>query len=178
MRASPCLGLAALVAAALAHPAAASDSSWKTVSNVGLAGVVALAAGDTFAHQDAPGGLQLGISLGATEAITFGLKHTIHETRPNGRNDKSFPSGHTSFAFAAAGYLDERYGWQVGLPAFGMAGLVGLARVEAHEHHWYDAVAGAGLGTAAAFIATKPLNENVRVTPWASGTGLTLLAKF
>src|SRR4051794_39303671 len=114
MRPFPSLAVAALAAFSVAQPAAASDSTWKTVSNVGLAGVVALAAGDTLVHRDGPGGLQLGISLGATEAATYGLKHAFPEERPNHRNDKSFPSGHTSFAFAAAGYLDERYGWQVG----------------------------------------------------------------
>jgi membrane-associated phospholipid phosphatase len=50
--------------------------------------------------------------------------HALPELRPNGRNNRSFPSGHTSISFAAASYLHQRYGWEVGVPATFAAGLV------------------------------------------------------
>jgi len=169
-----------LAAAAAAGPARASDHDWKVASDVGAISLVGLALGVTAEQRDWSGGKQLAFSLGATEAETYGLKHAFPETRPNGRNNRSFPSGHTSIAFASAGYLHQRYGWQVGLPATVAAGLVGLARVEAHEHHWYDAVAGAALGEATAFVITRPRNDRVMLTPWADSrsAGFSLYARF
>jgi len=49
------------------------------------------------------------ISAIATNAITFGLKHITNETRPNGKNDLSFPSGHTSNAFMTATVLFHEF---------------------------------------------------------------------
>ena len=149
-------------------------------SDIGEASLVAFALGATAQQRDWSGGRQLALSLAATEAETYGLKHAFPETRPNGRNNRSFPSGHTSISFASAGYLHQRYGWKVGVPATLAAGLVGLARVEAREHHWYDAVAGAALGEATAFIITKPRDGRVMLTPWADsrGAGFGLYARF
>ena len=176
----PALLAALVVCVGMAGPAEASDHDWKVASDIGGASLVAFALGDTAWRQDWAGGRQLAFSLAATGAATYGLKHAFPEERPNGRDNRSFPSGHTSIAFASAGYLHQRYGWQVGLPATLAAGFVGLARVEAHEHHWYDAVAGAALGEATAFIITKPLNDRVMITPWADsrGAGLSLNAQF
>ena len=42
--------------------------------------------------------------------LTYVLKNSIHTTRPNGLNDKSFPSGHTASASAGACFVQERYG--------------------------------------------------------------------
>ncbi len=170
----------ATIGAVAAHPARASDHDWRVASDVGQVSLVALALGATVEQRDWSGGKQLALSLAATEAETYGLKHAFPETRPNGRNNRSLPSGHTSIAFASAGYLHQRYGWRVGLPATLAAGLVGLARVEAHEHHWYDAVAGAALGEATAFIITRPRDDRVMLTPWADshGAGFALNARF
>ena len=83
-------------------------------------------------------------------------------------------------SFAAAGYLQQRYGWRYGLPAAGVATLVGLARVESKDHHWYDVVAGAAVGETTAFVLTKRRDANVQVLPWASGhgAGVSLHARF
>lgn len=170
----------ALTAAGAAGSAHASDHDWKVASDIGGASLVAFALGETAWREDWSGGGQLALSLGTTAAATYGLKHAFPETRPNGRDNRSFPSGHTSIAFASAGYLHQRYGWKVGVPATVAAGLVGLARVEAHEHHWYDAVAGAALGEATAFIITRPHDGGVMLTPWADsrGAGFSLYARF
>jgi membrane-associated phospholipid phosphatase len=168
------------LSAVVASPAGAGDKDWRLLSDVGQASLVALALGDTIAHEDGQGARQLALSLALTEAETYGLKHGFPETRPNGRNNRSFPSGHTSVSFASAAYLHQRYGWKVGVPATVAAGLVGLARVEAHEHHWYDVVAGAALGEATAFLITSPKDDHVRLTPWADtrSAGVSLYARF
>ncbi|MBS0263306.1 MAG: phosphatase PAP2 family protein [Planctomycetes bacterium] len=57
-----------------------------------------------------------------------------------------FPSFHTSSTFAIAACIDEFYGWQVGVPAYVMAGLVGWSRIDQREHDLSDVLFGAVLG--------------------------------
>jgi membrane-associated phospholipid phosphatase len=80
-----------------------------------------VAAGMTILRRDSVGAVQLAESVALTEGVTVALKYTIHERRPNGRNNHSFPSGHTSFAFSSAEFLRERYGWEYGIPAYAVA---------------------------------------------------------
>lgn len=49
------------------------------------------------------------LSMGLTVGVTYTLKQTIHEKRPDGTDNKSFPSGHTAVAFAGAAVLDKEY---------------------------------------------------------------------
>ena len=79
-------------------------------------------------------------------AYTFALKNTIRRTRPDDSNALSFPSGHTSTAFAAATVLQSHYGAKVGIPAYGIASFIGASRMASKAHHLSDVVAGAGLG--------------------------------
>jgi len=79
-------------------------------------------------------------------AYTFALKNTVHRMRPDGSNALSFPSGHTSTAFAAATVLQSHYGLKAGLPAYGIASFIGASRMASKAHHLSDVVAGAGLG--------------------------------
>jgi membrane-associated phospholipid phosphatase len=62
--------------------------------------------------------------------------------------DNSFPSGHTTQAFALAAVLSSHYHskW-VRIPAYSFAGLVGLARMNKNKHWASDVVGGALLGT-------------------------------
>ena len=76
----------------------------------------------------------------------------------------AFPSGHTSVAFASAAYIHQRYGWQTGLPFEVLAAVVGYSRVKTRDHHWYDVVAGAAIGEGSAFLFTRRLNEDTRVS--------------
>ena len=42
------------------------------------------------------------LSYAFTAGVTYSLKHTIHERRPDGTDHRSLPSGHTAFAFSGA----------------------------------------------------------------------------
>jgi membrane-associated phospholipid phosphatase len=79
-------------------------------------------------------------------AYTEALKLATGRERPNGENNKSFPSGHTSNAFALAAVAERHYGWKVGVPAYALAGLVGASRLSQNKHYLSDVVAGATLG--------------------------------
>ena len=87
--------------------------------------------------------------------MTFVLKELVHERRPDGSDNKSFPSGHTSVSSAAAATLEKRYGWKAGLPALAVASFVGLARVETDKHYVHDVLAGAAIGSISGFLLTS-----------------------
>jgi membrane-associated phospholipid phosphatase len=117
----------------------------------------AAAGGLALGYRDGQGALELGESLAVTLAVTYGLKYTINERRPNG-GDQSFPSGHTSVSFSAAEFMRKRYGWAYGLPAYAAASFVAYSRVESREHHVQDVMAGAGIGILSSYLFTKPYN--------------------
>ena len=73
--------------------------------------------------------------------------YSINTTRPNGER-QAFPSGRTAISFSAAEFMRKRYGWEYGLPAYVLAGMVGYSRVRAHEHYFRDVFAGAVIGVA------------------------------
>jgi hypothetical protein len=81
----------------------------------------------------------------AASYTTF-LKYTGRRERPDGSNKLSFPSGHAANAFAWAAVGAHYYGWKLGVPAFALAGLVGVSRMEKNVHHLSDVLAGGGLG--------------------------------
>ena len=153
-------------------PAEARDTkAWNTASNIGRDGLVVAALGLPAINGDWQGDLQAGASIIGTFALTTGLKEIFPETRPDGSDRKSFPSGHAGTAFAAAATLQNRYGWQVGIPAQVVAAFVGLSRVQARKHHWYDVVAGAAIGETTGFLLTSKRNDRVRVLPWGDTQG-------
>jgi membrane-associated phospholipid phosphatase len=82
------------------------------------------------------------VNLGYTEL----LKAAVGRERPNGQDNKSFPSGHTSNSFALAAVAERHYGWKLGVPAYLAASLVGASRIQQDKHHLSDVVAGATLG--------------------------------
>jgi membrane-associated phospholipid phosphatase len=115
----------------------------------------AAAGGMTLWYRDWPGTLQFGASAGVTLGVTYLLKYTVNETRPNG-GSQSFPSAHTSISFSAAEFMRKRYGWEYGIPAYAAASFVAYSRVEANEHHPRDVIAGAGIGIISSYIFAKP----------------------
>ncbi len=112
------------------------------------------AAGTLLAH-DHKGLAQLAESYASAMAVTYILKPTIDRTRPNGGH-MSFPSGHATSAFAGAAFLQRRYGWWFGIPAYGLASYVAYSRVETKQHYTSDVVAGAAIGIATNLVFTHP----------------------
>ena len=106
---------------------------------------------------------------------------------------KSFPSGHTSMAFAGMGYItiyltarlrvfpsqpdpNEASVWRMAVswaPAV-LATFVGISRTQDYWHHWEDVCVGAliGLSTSAlAFVQKKPLHGHYYGRRRAGGAG-------
>lgn len=97
----------------------------------------------TFTLDDPEGRKQLLWSYGLTQGVTHLTKFTVGKERPDGSDNLSFPSGHTSSAFSGAAFLAKRYGWDVGVPAYLAASFTGYSRVHANKHDWIDVGAGA-----------------------------------
>lgn len=134
----------------------------------------------TILNEDKQGARQFAYGLMTTLAVTHGLKSVISKERPDGRDDKSFPSSHTAVAMHTAGYVQERYGWKLGGPAYALAAFVGYSRIHDDRHDEQDVLAGAVMGyVAARYFTTR--HEDLTVTPVLTpdgGMALNLTYRF
>lgn len=159
---------------------ALSHHGWSQAGSIARDGLIAVAFGLPAVNGDWQGVKQAGLSVGGAFAVTEGLKLSIHERRPDGSDNKSFPSGHASASFAAAAMLEKRYGWQVGIPAHLVAAFVGLSRVEAKKHFVGDVLVGAAIGEASGWLLSSKKNGSVQWLPWADahGGGAAMAVRF
>lgn len=114
----------------------------------------------------------IGASLLASGAISVGIKHSFNRTRPfvtypkliikkSEAGSPSFPSGHTSSAFAAATSLSLAYPkWYVITPSFLWASAVAYSRMELGVHYPSDVLAGAVIGAGCSWLMWK-LNKRI-----------------
>jgi membrane-associated phospholipid phosphatase len=130
-------------------------------------------------------------SLIAAGILTPALKSLVGRSRPSQspRNYEflyrgaSFPSGHTTQAFALAAVIAEHYDsvWIDGV-AYGVAGLVGYARMEHNAHFASDVVAGALIGVAVgkAVVRLNGEQRSIRLEPMVTrdGVGLSVRLKL
>ncbi len=117
-----------------------------------------------------------------SQAMTQILKYSVGRTRPDESNTRSFPSGHSSGAFATATVLQRRYGWKVGLPAYGVAGYVAASRLSENQHFLSDVVFGAAVGFLAGRTVTLGYGDtrfalSPIFTPGGAGLQVSLLPR-
>lgn len=129
------------------------------------------------------------VSFGINAVVTYSLKHTIHEMRPDGTDNHSFPSGHTAVAFCGATTLMHEYRkvspW-IGVAGYAVATTVAVDRVRRNRHHWGDVVAGAAIGVASAeagywigdIILGKGKKKKQDVSLSVAPMGMTLVARL
>lgn len=129
-------------------------------------------------------------SLLLNDLMVHSLKTWVDSDRPNGE-PRSFPSGHTSVAFAMAHFMNKEYGeksiWY-SIGAYSCATTVGLMRVAKNAHWISDVLAGAGFGilsTELVYLSHqyKWDNEHIKrfdIFPWSKRkqSGLTLVYTF
>ena len=144
-----CVLLLHVPMAAGSDPVVSSGSFFRTL-------IPAVAYGTTFYLHDTSGRSEFYKSFFTNYAATYTLKKVISKTRPNGADDESFPSGHTSVAFQGAAFIHLRYGIRYGVPAYMAATYVGWTRLQSDNHYLVDVVAGAALGITSSLIFTKP----------------------
>lgn len=128
-----------------------------------------------------------------TDEITNAAKEESDRERPDATNDRSFPSGHSSraFAFAAAGRKNvDAMNWgengetaaKISIDALAVG--TAWARVEGKKHYPSDVLAGAALGNFIssfaydAFINAGPTAPRLTVTPLPGGGVALVSASF
>ena len=117
-------------------------------------------------------------SVIASGIITPSIKFIVGRERPgNGDAFKfdpftsfssSFPSGHTTQAFAVASVIAANYDDQpwIGATALTIAGVVGYSRINANQHYASDVLAGAAIGTAVGWsIVRRHRQQTTGLTP-------------
>lgn len=122
--------------------------------------------------------LDTGVLVGTSQLLTVGttslVKAAVNRPRPFEvlRDVKvkrfsrvigsSFPSGHTSQAFAIATMLALRYKPIVSVPAFVWAGLVGYGRIYVGVHYPSDVLGGMVTGALLSVILFKYRNDIIK----------------
>ncbi len=145
------------------------------VSGIG----VALLAGELSGNKElAHLAWRVGSSAALASGVTTILKYTVGRTRPTqGDSDDfqpfgggtSFPSGHTTLAFAVATAIadESRNGW-VDAAVYGAAALTAYARVNNDRHWASDVLAGALVGHLSARWLSRR-NASLSLAPGSIG---------
>jgi len=162
-----------LLATLLGAKVATADTAQK-VGDVGAIALPVAGLAAAAAHRDGKGVLQLAEAYAATMTVVYILKPVVDRQRPDG-GSQSFPSGHSASAFAGAAFLQRRYGWSYGVPAYAAATFVAWSRVESKRHYASDVIAGGAIGIAGNLVFTRRFTR-ATITPIAvsRGAGLVL----
>jgi membrane-associated phospholipid phosphatase len=160
---------------------------------VGLFSAGRISRGDRFRAAS----YDLSQAIIVNEVYTTALKLAVGRERPDESNQRSFPSGHSSNAFAMASVFSKHYK-KLAIPLYGFATYIAVSRMAANEHWFSDVVAGSCLGWV---IGRSVVRRNDRppdakptpdepasqpatwqVAPWAGpagdGTGLRVTLTF
>jgi membrane-associated phospholipid phosphatase len=109
-------------------------------------------------------GIYIGETFLVAAFISTALKYSVNRDRPfvtypfiekaTSGGSPSFPSGHTSAAFATATSLSIAFPkWYVIAPSFLWAGAVGYSRMDLGVHYPSDVLAGAIVGSGSALLS-------------------------
>ncbi len=123
----------------------------------------------TLHEEDRPGAWMLVRSLGLSAITTLALNSVIDDTSPNGKSDDAFPSGHSTIAFSSAAFIQRRYGWKKGIPAYLVASYTGWLRIDTDDHDYADVLGGAAVGIISSYLFTEKFDDNVRASLWIDG---------
>jgi len=122
-----------------------------------------LAKKDTLSKQNA---FYIGSTVLSAQIISTIIKYSVDRPRPfvtypdlekiTSGGSPSFPSGHTSDAFALATAVSIAYPkWYIIIPSYAWAGAVGYSRMNLGVHYPSDVLAGALIGAGSAYLCFK-----------------------
>ena len=114
---------------------------------------------------DKEGAFQLTKSLASAGITAHFFKAIAERTRPDASDSRSFPSGHTTAAFAGSEFIRQRYGNAWGIPATIAAAFVGYTRIRANKHFRDDVLAGMSNGLMWNWYYVSPYSEVVDLRP-------------
>ncbi len=77
---------------------------------------------------------------------TYAIKSLSQRQRPDGSNNYSFPSGHTSNSFLAAELINQIEGMSLSIPFYLLSINTALSRINDKKHFLSDVVFGAAIG--------------------------------
>jgi membrane-associated phospholipid phosphatase len=108
----------------------------------------------------------IAVASALNAGITNAMKYSINRERPfvtypditkkSKAGSPSFPSGHTSSAFATATSVSLSYPkWYIIVPSYLYAGTVAYSRMDLGVHYPSDVLAGAVIGSGCAYITWK-----------------------
>ena len=106
------------------------------------------------------------------------LKRVFNERRPDKGDRLSFPSGHSTTAFAFASVVAMEHEWYYGVSAYSLASLVAMSRINDNVHYLHDVVFGATIGitygVSLYYLQKKNSNIGFSILPTTGGmvTGL------
>ncbi len=154
------------------------EKAMEDVGDVLQIALPAVAGMSTIYLKDKKGFWQFTKSFGSAVAITYILKYTINKPRPEQATDgHAFPSGHTTVAFSGASFIQRRYGWAYGAPAYGLAAFVAYSRLEGQNdrHDVWDVLGGAAVGIGTTYLFTTPYQKEHYELTFSSGNDIYLI---
>lgn len=153
------LSLMLLAGLAGAGPAAAADSTTLLVNDIATGLLPIATFGVAYFKHDREGEIEWMRVTGVNEVVNTALRVGFNQTDLGRRPDGSrygFPSGHAGFVFSQAAFLQQRYGWGYGAPAYALATAISYIRVREDKHYWRDVIAGGALGYGVALVTVTP----------------------
>ncbi len=157
-----------------------SQQAVKVTSDVGAVVLPLTALTASLVSRDWQGAKQFALSAATAAGVTLILKYSIHKRRPDGSDFHSMNSAHSAASFVSAAYIQRRYGWKFGIPAYALAAYVGWARIYSKKHDIWDVLAGAAIGVGSAYIYTRPFAQkhNLSIAPVTDGRNFGFSAAF
>ncbi len=141
-----------------------AKSNTEKIGDVLFLAIPLTAYGTTLYLDDKEGQYEFYKSYGTTIATTLVLKYAIDKERPDGSDQDSFPSGHTSSTFSGAAFIHKRYGFKYAVLPYLGAIYTGYSRVHSDRHDTRDVIAGAIIGAASSWFFTSPY-KNLDLKP-------------
>lgn len=130
----------------------ADAEAWARFGDIGRFAIIGASLAMPLRRRNFDGCFNSATAVLATASVCKLLKAFIHERRPNGEDNNSFPSQHAAEVFAAGLSMRNHFGPLKGA-SVGAATLVAISRLFARKHRPVDVAAGVLIGAAATFAA-------------------------